>query len=520
MGDVSINFEKQQKLLQQQQQQDERVKQLFNSVLKSTIDATSQAEFPPELVNKIDALEKFVESKVALNGDSIIAKFSREFLVRAKIKYDEILSELTMDPGTSQVSHKQFVVLGRIGRIVMNMIMAHSLYNNKSLLNKMDTLCGIGAELARLKSNNFDAMLEAYNNLNVSGDDEEVAYEMIQSTTTFKTMNISKRLYNNVMNTLKVNLNTTPVKFRVNEQGEIIPITDDTQQLSNTPKAFLLYGPPGTGKTTLAMAIASEFSEGRVYMLHCGNLLEEYLGASEKKLMTLFKHVAKTKERVTIILDEIDSIFSNEAYHKSLVQIIQLQLGSDQSLGGNMAIIGITNYMMKIPLPFQRRFKMLLIGTEDRNQLFLRFMDRLCLPYDYRDIPENIRVILITALKDFLMVNFNRVTTIADYNKYYYTEATLESAYKFAAEKEVMESPSNIITVVEGRFFQLINFPNQVLTKLPPFQYNVQANDTFTENVAKIVNIREESFIEGFRESKAITNEEAALFESGAAVPP
>src|SRR5712692_2548872 len=72
------------------------------------------------------------------------------------------------------------------------------------------------------------------------------------------------------------------------------------------PKGLLLYGPPGTGKTLLAKAAANE-SEANFISVKGPELLNKYVGESEKAIREVFRK-ARQASPCIIFFDEIDSV--------------------------------------------------------------------------------------------------------------------------------------------------------------------------------------------------------------------
>lgn len=71
-------------------------------------------------------------------------------------------------------------------------------------------------------------------------------------------------------------------------------------------KGILLYGPPGCGKTSLARAAAGYFNCA-FYSIKAGDLLDKYVGESERKIKELFEG-ARASAPAIIFIDEIDHI--------------------------------------------------------------------------------------------------------------------------------------------------------------------------------------------------------------------
>jgi peroxin-1 len=73
------------------------------------------------------------------------------------------------------------------------------------------------------------------------------------------------------------------------------------------PRSVLLYGPPGCGKTLLAQAAGREF--GRGYIAVRGpELLNKYIGASEKAVRELFQRARDSGRPCLIFFDEFESL--------------------------------------------------------------------------------------------------------------------------------------------------------------------------------------------------------------------
>jgi SpoVK/Ycf46/Vps4 family AAA+-type ATPase len=69
---------------------------------------------------------------------------------------------------------------------------------------------------------------------------------------------------------------------------------------------LLLYGPPGCGKTFVARAVAGEL-DARFYAVSLADILDYYLGDTEKNVRTVFD-TARRHAPCVLFLDEVDAI--------------------------------------------------------------------------------------------------------------------------------------------------------------------------------------------------------------------
>ena len=106
----------------------------------------------------------------------------------------------------------------------------------------------------------------------------------------------------------------------------------------------LLFGPSGTGKTMLARAIGKD-SVGCTFMKIKGtDLLNKYIGGSEKRLNTLFE-IAEKLGPCIIFLDEIEGIMGTKEADSKLVHLSNMLL----DLTSDMAKKKFPYWMHKLP---------------------------------------------------------------------------------------------------------------------------------------------------------------------------
>ena len=131
--------------------------------------------------------------------------------------------------------------------------------------------------------------------------------------------------------------------------------------LGLTPvRGLLLYGPPGTGKTLLARQIAKALRARAPKIVSAPELLDRWVGGSEKLVRQLFAdaeaELASVNGDVTksalhvIVIDEIDAVFrkrsagtdSGEQTRASVVNQILAKLDGVNSID-NVLMVGMTN---------------------------------------------------------------------------------------------------------------------------------------------------------------------------------
>ena len=119
----------------------------------------------------------------------------------------------------------------------------------------------------------------------------------------------------------------------------------------------LMYGPPGCGKTLLARATAGE-CEAKFYNVAISDILDMWIGNSEKKLNAIFEQARRTAPSV-IFFDELEALAGKRSYStdsassKIVSQFLSEMDGFSQNNQG-VLILGATNVPWSIDPAFRR----------------------------------------------------------------------------------------------------------------------------------------------------------------------
>jgi SpoVK/Ycf46/Vps4 family AAA+-type ATPase len=136
---------------------------------------------------------------------------------------------------------------------------------------------------------------------------------------------------------------------------------------------ILLYGPPGCGKTLLARATAGEV-DAKFYSVSISDVLDMYIGESERKLHALFEK-ARQDAPAVLFFDEIEALggkrqFSREGTSSKLVSQFLAEMDGFAQNNAGVLILGATNVPWAVDPAFRRpgRFdRVVFIPPPDRE---------------------------------------------------------------------------------------------------------------------------------------------------------
>jgi SpoVK/Ycf46/Vps4 family AAA+-type ATPase len=120
---------------------------------------------------------------------------------------------------------------------------------------------------------------------------------------------------------------------------------------------LLLYGPPGCGKTFIARALAGELG-AKFISVGLSDVLDMYLGESERRLHELFENARRTAPAV-LFLDELDAMGQKRSHlrtsgMRSVVNQLLSEMDSVGSDNTNLYIVGATNHPWDIDAALKR----------------------------------------------------------------------------------------------------------------------------------------------------------------------
>lgn len=119
----------------------------------------------------------------------------------------------------------------------------------------------------------------------------------------------------------------------------------------------LMYGPPGCGKTLLARATAGECN-ARFLPIHIPEILDMYVGQSEKRLAAAFEKARQSRPAV-LFIDEIEALaarrkYATESVQSTIVSTFLSEMDGVTASNEGVLILAATNVPWAIDAAFRR----------------------------------------------------------------------------------------------------------------------------------------------------------------------
>lgn len=145
---------------------------------------------------------------------------------------------------------------------------------------------------------------------------------------------------------------------------------------------ILMYGPPGCGKTLLARATAGE-CKAEFFNISISDVLDMYIGESERKLHALFEH-ARSSAPAVLFFDEVEALGgkrqnTRDAASSKLVSQFLSEMDGFSQDNNNILILAATNVPWAVDAAFRRpgRFDRVLFVPPPDNEARKAILDKL-----------------------------------------------------------------------------------------------------------------------------------------------
>ena len=233
------------------------------------------------------------------------------------------------------------------------------------------------------------------------------------------------------------------------------------------PKGFLFYGPPGCGKTLIGRAILSDIIrqlkekesnhelEGRFIHVKGPEILNMWLGESERKVREIFKKARDYKEKGQvpfIFIDEAESILGTRQairgnnISNTLVPMFCAEMDGIQSLRETVVILATNRPDLMDPAILRpgridRKIKVGRPNREDCNAILKVYL-KPNLPREHEDLDKMIQPFLDTLFKktsqqEILVLTLRSGTLKKLYWKDFISGAIIEGIVKRSKEKAI-----------------------------------------------------------------------------------
>lgn len=328
--------------------------QSMASVVKDTITKKVSSAF----IDKLNAIEKDLISQIKGSTSLVFFENKSNNILNTIFQLVNTYSEDFEPTDGMFLSTDQYATMQRVYNMMATVHSYQSVIFNKNLIN---------TQYAKLENLNLTRKISAKTLSELFTGDEELDGSSIEK---FKR---------------KSQISFEDVKG-VDAEVSVIKTTLAASVLSDGVIFIAMAGPPGTGKSTLSHAMATAHSGGYFYNLGIGELSSPYIGTTEKMLRDLFEFAERTTEKITIILDEFDTVVGKDvtaSHLQSAKTTLQTEISGGRYLGKNVLIIAITNFYDIIEDAIKRRITSVIdIPLPDKNLIIDFISSRVKIPID------------------------------------------------------------------------------------------------------------------------------------------